>query len=547
MENKPTTKRRKPVIVGIIVDVSNSMRRNWKNQEGRSIPRIEIVRDTLNKQIKRIQSRETSKEKSQVPDLFCIGMGFRAPIRMQGMQFDQGNEKPVPNSVREEILSDLVCDLLALTEILPSESELEEFKLRLNERWVLYTAKIFDRATIHEEVNSRLADYIQSELRESALRRFRRGIIFRLHFWVSQRERTFHSHQYLGNWYEKLSVAVKQKVDRIDDISATTAPRYCGNILGNFTGAFTARKEYYTDLIQKSLLDFVRDYISFLLRALSLGFDVPELVAYFDEVKAIRVAEEIYSKLDSEVRSSTSGIWLANQKDLIWSRHQIGASLNLDAVRELTEKCIKKRGWEILKPLIEQTVLNMFVKEFEAQAKQQLPYWIRFSSTREVVRSLDQIHNLFPTVIENELYSDKVMFASTPFLDALDRASTRLLDKAYKNKEKVLVVISDGEFSDKQSSVLSAELLKHRGVKIISCLISEQNIVSRLVGRTEKSWPPGAHLLFEIASEITEDQVLNWQLPEDRAHAQVGKKLFYQINHSQILDDVIGAVFERPM
>ncbi|MBI5352789.1 MAG: VWA domain-containing protein [Chloroflexi bacterium] len=242
-----------------------------------------------------------------------------------------------------------------------------------------------------------------------------------------------------------------------------------------------------------------------------------------------------------------SGIWLTNQKDLIWSKHQIGGSLNLGAVRELTEKCIKKRGWSILRPLIEQTVLSMFVMEFETQAKQQLPYWIRFSSAREVVRSLDQIQNLFPSVIESELYSDKVMFGSTPFLDALDRASSRLLDKAYKNRGKVLIVISDGNFREKHSSVLSAELLKHREVKIISCLLSEQDIVSRLVHRAEDTWPIGAQLMFKIASEITEEQSLDLKLSDDSLRAQRGKRLFFQINHSQILDDVIGAVFEKPV
>ncbi|MBI5030357.1 MAG: hypothetical protein HZB51_07510, partial [Chloroflexi bacterium] len=279
MERKRTTKRQKPIVVGIIVDVSNSMRKNWKNQEGRSLPRIEIVRDTLNKQIKKIQARETVKEKSQTPDLFCIGMGFKAPIPMQGTRLEKGNEEPDPNSVRKEIMVDLVCDLLALSEILPSESELEKFKIKLNERWMLYTAKIFDRATISEDVNSELTDYIQSELHKSALNKYRRSIIFRLYSWASKREKYLCSHRLLENLYGKLSVAVSQKIDRINDISATTAPRYCGNILGNFTGAFTTRKEHYTDLIQSSLLDFVQDYVGFLLRALSLGFNVSELVA----------------------------------------------------------------------------------------------------------------------------------------------------------------------------------------------------------------------------------------------------------------------------
>ena len=104
------------------------------------------------------------------------------------------------------------------------------------------------------------------------------------------------------------------------------------------------------------------------------------------------------------------------------------------------------------------------------------------------------------------MYSDEVMFGSTPFKEALDKAAIRFIDKKYAQHEKLFVIISDGNFDEENAFVVSINLLKRRGVVILSCLISEKNILSHLVKKPMKDWPLGARLMVEMASKASEGQ-----------------------------------------
>ena len=66
------------VLVGVIIDVSSSMRRNWRNKHGKKLPRIEAIRDTLNNWIK--EEQQTRQTQAEDIKMFCLGMGFKAPI-----------------------------------------------------------------------------------------------------------------------------------------------------------------------------------------------------------------------------------------------------------------------------------------------------------------------------------------------------------------------------------------------------------------------------------------------------------------------------------
>src|SRR5215211_6896598 len=73
------TSKNQPLLLGIIIDVSSSMRRNWKNREGKRLPQIEVIKDGLNRQIRKIKSLYSSKPGTKDVEIFCIGMGFKLP------------------------------------------------------------------------------------------------------------------------------------------------------------------------------------------------------------------------------------------------------------------------------------------------------------------------------------------------------------------------------------------------------------------------------------------------------------------------------------
>ena len=204
---------------------------------------------------------------------------------------------------------------------------------------------------------------------------------------------------------------------------------------------------------------------------------------------------------------------------------------------------MQKYGWGFLKPLIEETVSNIFTHQFESQAKQSFSHWIRLASAREVVRPLVRISNLLPNILEAQVYSEEVMFGATPFRQALDRAAIRFVDEAYTNHRKILLVISDGEFREEAEVMVSANLLKKRNVVIISCLIHNRNILEQFIKKSPKNWPTGAKRMLDIASEIPK-QILSNSDNKIVTRTLTESKLCYQINHSNILDQIIESIFE---
>src|ERR1700730_16184318 len=79
--------------VGIIVDVSSSMRRNWRNMaNAKRLPRIEVIRDALNKWLREEQlSKQTEADNIK---MFCLVMGFRAPMHWTDVDCSDEQEHP---------------------------------------------------------------------------------------------------------------------------------------------------------------------------------------------------------------------------------------------------------------------------------------------------------------------------------------------------------------------------------------------------------------------------------------------------------------------
>src|ERR1041384_2538588 len=87
------TKTMAPDLIGVIVDVSNSMRRNWEKKDGKGEPRIETIRDALNREIKRFQALQADNSLgTQNVSFFCLGMGFQRTMLWRENQMSYGEE-----------------------------------------------------------------------------------------------------------------------------------------------------------------------------------------------------------------------------------------------------------------------------------------------------------------------------------------------------------------------------------------------------------------------------------------------------------------------
>ncbi len=534
MINSHDSLQQAPLLVGVVIDVSNSMRKNLRNQDGKKLPRIEVVRDTLNKHIKQAQ-QQMQLQQGEVDeiDLFCLGMGFKAPMHLNNGNLSPEKEHSLGNTARRLYIVDLVCDLLALGEILPSQEELTDFKQQLDLKWQGCYKEVLDRSTIPQDAYAELVEYLQQGLYETAMRKLHTCIVYRLS-----------RIQKVNRLFPILRDIIKEREGKIAVTAKVAAAQYADDVFNRTSRDFQANTNHYIKIIHKHLHEFAQSYTASTLRALTLGFKIKELVDDLDIKIATTLAKQIQADLEKEVEKHIQFALSLHLGKLYAASHSITASLNKKKIRQLTERFIRKFGWDILRPLIADTINTIFVEQFEEQAKENLPYWIQLSSTREVVRPLNHLNVILPDVIEENVYSETFMFGSTPFMQAIDKAAVRFINDMYKGREKVLIIISDGDFENVPAVMVAARLLKRRGVTIISCLISERDILSRLMKRSLKDWPLGAQKMIEIASSASEQENDKWNWSNQRkVQTLSNEKLCIQINHSVILDDVLEIVF----
>jgi hypothetical protein len=494
--------------------------------------------------MRKIVTLYSSRGKSQRPRtiyIFCLGMGFKRPMYWSDIEISYGSEKRLDTDLKQRTQVDVVCDILALSEMIPSKKYLHNLDVTISRKWDTYARHVLNKITFDKDIYDQLKGYIRSALRQSAYERLYKSLPYRLYLRLGNAFSVESGWRFTGWVLEKLSRYIESWERKIEESSLRSSDRYFNNILGEAKRILEENQEAYANFIRETLESFVSTQTWLLLKLLTLGHQTQRVVDYFDEEKIHELALEIYDHLEDGVRRSIRLAWIGNKGSLAATAKVLRASIDREKVRDLTEKCIQKYSWGILQPFVKDTVRTLFVESFGAEAKERIPYWIGLASGREVTRSLKQIGNLLPDALEQDIYSDEFIFGSTPIDEAIDRASIRLLDKRYRRREKALIVISDGEF-ETDSPLTSAFLLKQAGVTIVSCYITNRNIMTKLVSRRSKRWPDGAKRLFKMASTVDEQNQWVKAIERNGFRVPEGVKLFYQINQSDLLGDILQSI-----
>ncbi|GCE27575.1 hypothetical protein KDA_30590 [Dictyobacter alpinus] len=520
------SKQTSNILLGVILDVSSSMQRNWNNHDSRKVPPVEIIRELLNKRIFEFQNDMHDSEKRDDTEIFCLGMGFKTFMHMNNEDISYQREHGMGPNTKRLPVHHLVCDLLALADIVPDRDKLVDLQEQLNKRWQYYAKDIMEHSTITESVGENLRSHIQQEMYQSAIRRLRRGWQYKL----SQIEQQNSLPDWLAKYAQNYAVGRERKIAKV---SFQDSQSYVNDVIKDTKNNFEQNASTYIHIIQNCLENFIEEYTHLTLKALTLGFGNSELVETLDAETAMVLVAQVQSELALEVKKNINLIMAKHLAHLEISKLSIGAHINNQKARNLTERCIAKHGWDIIQPLIETTIYTIFLEKFEKQIEQDFPYWIQLASMREVTRPIRQITNILPLIQTEHSTADKIMFGGTPFALALDKAAIRFIDPQYQENAKVLIIISDGEFFQSSSVVATADLLKKRGVKIISCIVANHDLRTRFIKQSPKNWPEGATQMLEIASD--QDNLL---LPP---HIELtDEKLCIQVNHSSIINDVLS-------
>jgi hypothetical protein len=534
--------KNQPLLLGIIIDVSSSMRRNWKNQEGKRLPQIEVIKDGLNRQIRKIKSLYASKPGTEEVGIFCIGMGFKRPIQaMRFVDLSRNREQSLDDGAITMIDTGVVCDILALTEIIPTKADLEEVEAVITTKWSGYSNQLLQKVDFRENLYDDLITFIRDSLHQTALRRLRYGFRGRLLASLSSR-RILLKNEWLNNQTKKLKSWLEEREKRIRLTSFKESDSYLEKIKDVAKRIVDTSVDGYETYIRSTLDGFVSQQSDHVLELLTLGHSPQKVFETFNEEKVFELAKTIYEHLEKDVRPKIQLTWLSNRTRLSVVTKLIGGRIDNARVKKITEEVIQKIVWEKLRRFIRIVVNDLFKDAFRKSARARFYEWLDLASSREVVRSIKDIVNILPAALEQEIYSDEFMFGTTPIRNAIKKASLRLVDPNFSQHKKILIIISDGEFSDNFLPEATS-LLKDCGVTIISLHISNKNLVSQLVEKAEKNWSAGAKIMFEMSSTSSKEDGVSHALARlENYKMEYGKKLFIHVNHSQAIEDILDVL-----
>ena len=539
----------KPWLLGIVVDASYSMRQNWQNRDGRNQPRFVTIRDALNRQLWKISTGLLTAKNDAL--LFCLGMGFRTEVTFAPTALEQGHERQQDVGSQTITQANLVCDLLALNEAIPRQAVLQEIEHGLNEKWRAYADQILTdaRSRVENDAYSELQAIIESNLRESAYNALHRSWQYRLHTRL-QTVATKYNWSLLTRLCARLSQFIDYRTRKIEAACTREGVVFLQRIQQRTNELFLANQSSYQQFIQERLNDFANQQIRIALELLTAKHSSAHFLQVFDEKTAYAIAEEIYNHLDRQVRMEIQKPAMLDFFKLAGRlRKDLGAKLDRQEIKRLTEQCVRKSGWETLEPFVQNVVKELIAATFKERAEKMLLYWVTLATSREVTCPITRIQTLLPELSEENVLSDKYMFGTTPVQDALNRASIRLLDAAYTDSNKLLLIISDGQFQINQTAQdfvtpveMMACLLKQANVIIVCLYVTSRNVISRLLPHQLQHWPEGAKVMHQIASTFDEDQALADVLQQHYPNLIFGNKLCLQINQSEQLEVVLELI-----
>lgn len=526
-------KNDQPLLVGFVIDVSQSMKRNWKNKDGQLMPKIEVIRDDFNDFFASLRESLDGLGAADVK-IFCLGVGFILKETFYETLSKDGIEHIKKDSAQTLIRNDIICDLIALSEMVPNRNMLQKLEANLDQMWQDYAREMLEEAEANPQAPEQLRAYLQTRLRESA----QQTLFYR---WYSDLENG------RRNWPAKFTSFVFPKLKRwpeeIERVSSLEIERYFSQVTQQSKRLFQKKQQEYVQFVIDQLQQFLNEEINYILERNTLGFSFQTILQYFDKDKAKEIAGRIFKYLDKDVRKHFG----VSEKLVSWTillrrSLYLGSPINVKKVRHLSEACVKLEGNKLIKPFVREQIQHLFSDTFQKQTKDRIKEWISLSRHREAIRSLPQVQSVLPQTKEDNVYSEEYMFGVTPFDKALDLAAMRILSPEYKTWRKALVLISDGEFERKTAgkSISTADMLKSEDINVISGLIASETPLRKVKKVITRDPVDGHEIMMHLASNTE-----NWSEIQTilRERGDVREKLLFQLNNKEDLENVLHLVF----
>jgi phosphopantothenoylcysteine synthetase/decarboxylase len=147
-------------IIGVILDISGSMKQSWKSTRKTYSTKIEAIHDSMVEILRNssIQHQDKANALSEVR-LFCLAAGFVRPVFVNSVEISNSEERVYDETMEKRQQSDIVCDLIALADIVPKKEDINKIKDELNRRWNVYAEEILRGVSVSDDVYEQLRLY----------------------------------------------------------------------------------------------------------------------------------------------------------------------------------------------------------------------------------------------------------------------------------------------------------------------------------------------------------------------------------------------------
>lgn len=504
MENK--------VVLGIIVDVSSSMKRNF-SKISYSKSRIDVVREAINEEFRKIVALRKISQGKKI-DVFCLGIGFKSSLSLSSYSIEDGVEMPTGNS--EKLLIGNICDIITLTNLIPGPRKIDELRNKVFQFWENTSSEFINKNKSNEYSSIDLKDFVFEQM-------------------ISRSTLELHISTFLDHLRIFKRTLLNRRSKRLE-FSEFFSKKYVEKVELKSKALFSKYSSKYDDLIKETITSFARIQILAIIEKNTLGFPIEMILEEFDFQKLELLSKRIHSEIEADLRKEINLLWI-EFKMKIWIQNlSYLGNCDLKSIEEKTEEMIKSHCWKEIGPYVELQVSSIFERLFIEAIDNSMSNWIQLSSEVQTTIPIDEIDNLFPESNDFKLYSDDYVFGATPMGAAVRKAAIRFNQNEYNDCEKYLLIISDGEFENMSSISWTTNLLKRRGV-IIGCgLISKNNVLNKFQMAVRSTTIDGAKNLMEIASRFGDT---NLDFRGQKILANDNSKICLRLSRPRIIKEML--------
>ncbi len=551
-------------LIGVVLDLSDSMRASIRNSSGDQLSRIEglslAFRSVMEDASFLADNRATAEE---IPfRMFIYGFGLRlasSPTWTNPI----GDIFSILSNLREQV-----------NYYKPLQPELESV-------WLNEIEHMLDQGQMEGNAKEELRLFVKEELKEQAIRAEQQRSIAKFQHWCA-----FASHhidvfstELLSTTRQRRTVFVlvpivmglrwilscplfimahlnklfeawlQRKLSMLQDNADKYASQLAERVASLTQRTLAKHHRKILEVVEQEIIQFFEEEAFKIVNSYGLKRSVGVGIQNIDRRKLENIYENIVEQIRMIMSSHTSVTWersislLKRVSKVLKIPH-----LRWDILKEKTVLCAHQVVWEIINPEI-RSMAKELTKECFTRAV--LINLIQRVKNRETTLSLAQIGDLIQASDQEQVNLRALpIFGASPMGLALTLTFNRLWREVHLPQNKglhpVIVIISDGQPTDSdQVDIPSlADEIKKLGIPIICCYITHKNIGRPWILRRNPGWfwSDAARLMFSISSHVEEYPQLAEHLKESRFKLKEQAKLFIQPNDADYLRSFIEAV-----